>query len=61
MKSFTIQQLLEFIDSNTPFNSKAVRTVSFISFSTYKFTVTFNDQTTYHIDMDDETYYKTAQ
>lgn len=57
MKSFNIHQLIEFIDTKTPFLSISVRSLSFIDNSTYKFKVLFNDQTEYHIDMDEETYY----
>jgi len=60
MKSFNIHQLIEFIDTKTPFLSISVRSLSFIDNSTCKFTVTFNDQTVYYINMDDETYYKIA-
>lgn len=58
MKSFNVLQLIEFIDNKTPFLSISIRSLSFFKESTHKFEVTFNDQTTYFINMDDETYYK---
>jgi len=58
MKSFNIRQALDFIDNNTPFNSNAVRDISFVTYSLNQFEVIFNDETHYHIDMDNETYYQ---
>jgi len=57
MKSFNIIQLIEFIDTKTPFLSISIRSLSFIDNSLSKFKVSFNNHTTYFIDMDEETYY----
>jgi len=58
MKKFTIMQAIEFVKEKSPFNSEAIRGIKYVGNSSNKFYVTFNDDTTYYFDLDDETFYK---
>ena len=58
MKTFTIQQALDFVKLQSPFNSEAIRSISYSGNSQNKFRIGFNDDTMYYFDLDNETYFK---
>ena len=58
MKTFTILETVYFVEEKSPFNSTAIRSISYIGNSQSKFKISFNDDTIYFFDLDEETHYQ---